>query len=550
MPLSLRAISVISAPAVLPAMFLSAAPAQASTIPAPPSRTLPSALDIAPPYQAGTRCLTKALPGPLDFAKLLNTTYGTHIYGILRTCAAEHGEGRALDWMVNAATPDGLALGNAITTWLTQKDSQGRVGAMARRLGINYIIWNHRMWRSYDPARGWAAYTGSNPHTDHIHTSFTWDGAYEQTSWWTGVALLQVRYTGPVSDPSSPVVVGGPTVTNTGYPLLAQGDTGADVTLAQRALGVAADGDFGPATLAALRTWQRAHGVQVTGTLDYPTWLRMIQLALVPPRAADSPLNPYAATTLRLGSSGPAVTALQEALGGLTADGAFGPLTQARVVAFQQANGIAPADGVAGPSTWAALMGVVLGSGGSGSGGAGGGGTTTASARLAGRATATAVMVAPVSSEFTAAKQSLVRLGSTGSAVLLVQSTLGYAGGSGVFDADTAAVVKAFQSRSGLPVTGVVDRATWDALERAKHPLIDYWQLVLRPGSTGPAVVAVQKVLGVTPDGVLGPATVTAVKACQARAKLAQTGYVATLTWKAIDAEATVPKGVIVNHPR
>ncbi len=547
MPLSLRAIGVISAPLALPAMFLAAAPAHATTVPQP-SKTLPSALDVAPPYQAGTLCLSTALPGPLDLAKLLNRTYGTHTYGILRTCAAEHGEGRALDWMVNAGTKDGLALGNTITTWLTAKDSQGRVGALARRLGINYIIWNHKMWRSYDPARGWATYTGSNPHTDHIHMSFTWDGAYEQTSWWTGVALLTVRYTGPVNDPSSPVVVTTPEVTNTGYPLLAEGDTGTDVALAQKAVGVSADGDFGPVTLAALKTWQTAHGVAATGRLDYPTWLTMIQLGLVPSRAAASPLHPYASTTLRVGSTGAAVLALQKALGGLTADSAFGPLTQERVMAFQKANAISPADGVAGPSTWAALMGVAAGSGGTG------GGTTAPGppppARLGSAAMTSAVMVAPVSSEFTAVKTSVVQLGSTGSAVRLVRSALGFGSTSTVFDADLAAAVKGFQSRSGLPVTGIVNRATWDALERNKHPLIDYWQIVLRPDSTGPAVVAVQKVLGVTPDGVFGPATISAVKACQARATLAQTGYVATLTWKAIDAEATTPKGVIVNHPR
>ena len=56
-------------------------------------------------YQEGTRCLTENQPGAVAFAKLLNATYGTRTYGILRKCAAEHGEGRALDWMIDATKP-------------------------------------------------------------------------------------------------------------------------------------------------------------------------------------------------------------------------------------------------------------------------------------------------------------------------------------------------------------------------------------------------------------------------------------------------------------
>lgn len=57
--------------------------------------------------------------------------------------------------------------------------------------------------------------------------------------------------------------------------------------------------------------------------------------------------------TLRLGSRGTAVSDLQQRLE-LTADGAFGPNTEAAVKAFQTAQGLA-ADGVVGPQTWAKL---------------------------------------------------------------------------------------------------------------------------------------------------------------------------------------------------
>jgi peptidoglycan hydrolase-like protein with peptidoglycan-binding domain len=50
-------------------------------------------------------------------------------------------------------------------------------------------------------------------------------------------------------------------------------------------------------------------------------------------------------------------------------------------------------------------------------------------------------------------------------------------------------------------------------------------------------VVALQKALRVTADGAFGPKTQAAVKALQGRAKLARTGVVASVTWKALEAE-------------
>jgi lysozyme len=75
-----------------------------------------------------------------------------------------------------------------------------------------------------------------------------------------------------------------------------------------------------------------------------------------PPVAPTTPpdLSPYSGLVLQIGSKGPAVVALQQALRITPVDGDFGPQTQAAVKAFQTAEGL-PANGIVGPETWTAL---------------------------------------------------------------------------------------------------------------------------------------------------------------------------------------------------
>ena len=83
--------------------------------------------------------------------------------------------------------------------------------------------------------------------------------------------------------------------------------------------------------------------------------------------------------------------------------------------------------------------------------------------------------------------------------------------------------------------SGVVELRTWNRLELSVYPLYPWWPSVAKLGSTGPKVVALQRALRITADGSFGPATQAAVKEAQLRAKLTQTGVVASLTWKAIE---------------
>ncbi len=141
-----------------------------------------------------------------------------------------------------------------------------------------------------------------------------------------------------------------------------------------------------------------------------------------------------------------------------------------------------------------------------------------------------------MTTEFTALKATTLRRGSAGSAVRALQKAIGGLAVDGHFGPATQARLISFQRSARLPATGVVDRHTWDAVERAAHPLLPYWNTVLRRGSHGSGVVALQKALRITADGSFGPKTEAAVKAAQKAAHLASTGVVATLTWKAVEA--------------
>ena len=531
--LPVRTIGAVSASVI--AFPLLASPAQATTYPYPqPSRTLPAALDVAASYQEGTRCLTENQPGAVAFAKLLNETYGTHVYGILRKCAAEHGEGRALDWMIDSTKPANLALANALTRWLVAPDAQGRPGAMARRFGINYIIFNRQQWKAWAPERGWVAYYGVSPHTDHIHFSFNWDGAYKRTSWWSGVAVTKplLGPTGSTTTPP-PAPAPAPTMTASGYPLLEQGATGADVVLAQKVIGVTADGRFGPITAAALGTWQSKHGVPATKKLDNPTWATMVYLKLVPVRS--NPLSAYANVVLRRGSTGTAVKALQKAIGNLTVDGSFGPATEARVREYQKAEGLT-VTGVVDSRVWAALMGAV---------------TAPATPAPAPAPTAPAPAPAPTTASPLAKYAGLtLKLWSTGEAVKALQKAIGKLTVDGSYGRLTEARVKEYQKAKGLTVTGVTDARVWKALMAqtttpapAATPAGTFATeftavktTTLKVGSTGAAVKVLQRALGgMVVDGTYRSTTAAAVKAFQTAHRLSATGVVDAKTWSALE---------------
>ncbi|MGA5406798.1 hypothetical protein ACPCSC_05975 [Streptomyces lavendulocolor] len=147
--------------------------------------------DIDPyaPYEPQRDCDPVAKPGVTGFRDLvLAACAGTTSLGISRACGSggqsEHKEGRAWDWGVDAGRQAHIA--DDVIGWLLATDRHGNPHALARRFGIMYMIWNRRIWMANRPDAGWQPYRGPNPHTDHVHFSFSWAGARRATTWWTG----------------------------------------------------------------------------------------------------------------------------------------------------------------------------------------------------------------------------------------------------------------------------------------------------------------------------------------------------------------------------
>jgi len=156
-----------------------------------------SAIENLSPYQPQTKCHPVAQPGVVKFRALILKTYpGTGDDGIVRACSvggtSEHKDGRAWDWAVSYKNAHQVAQVKALFNWLFATDAQGHKYAMARRLGVMYIIWNKHIWGTYAASSGWRNYACSGVtlcHQNHVHFSFSKAGASGKTSYWTKVVV-------------------------------------------------------------------------------------------------------------------------------------------------------------------------------------------------------------------------------------------------------------------------------------------------------------------------------------------------------------------------
>jgi len=141
-----------------------------------------------------------------------------------------------------------------------------------------------------------------------------------------------------------------------------RGDTGTKVREIQGKVGVPVDGDFGPATEAAVKRFQTKHGLDADGL-----WGPQCDaVKATAPKPASKPAAKPSTTSaprypglLKRGSKGSYVTSLQSRLKArgwnVKVDGDFGKTTEGIVRQFQAEKHLG-VDGKVGPQTWAAIF--------------------------------------------------------------------------------------------------------------------------------------------------------------------------------------------------
>ncbi len=274
----------------------------------------------------------------------------------------------------------------------------------------------------------------------------------------------------------------------------------------------------------------------------------------------DAPVDAISATLpdfpLRVGSVNDEVRTLQIRLNRIsgnypaipkiaTPDGFFSFDTEEAVKEFQRIFGLTP-DGIVGKATWYKIQQIY-----------------NAVKRL-GELNSEGITLSEVTQQF---PDELSR-GDEGNAVANLQvyidyvstyyNTVPYVDVDGIFGEGTESAVRAVQRTFDLPVTGVVDAATWEALYRAYLGIIgtvppQYTEGVTVPyggvplvlGSESEQVLLLQKYINyiaqyypeipsVSETGYFGTQTQTAVRAIQRLFGIEELGVVGILTWNVI----------------
>jgi hypothetical protein len=152
-------------------------------------------------YDHAVKCRRKPMPGAVDLQRWLERNAGGVSWGIIR-CemwgkdeASLHSEGRALDWHLDAGNACDRREATRLIALLLAPDSQGNQAALARRMGIQEIIWNCQAWFGGSELRDYSACVDkkgkrrkdvdrTTAHMDHIHFGLNWAGARKRTTFW------------------------------------------------------------------------------------------------------------------------------------------------------------------------------------------------------------------------------------------------------------------------------------------------------------------------------------------------------------------------------
>jgi hypothetical protein len=153
-------------------------------------------------YDYAKKCRKSPAKGALAMVDWLQKNAKGSFWGIMRCekwgkgSASLHAEGRAIDWHLSVHNAADRAEAQRLIHLLLATDKDGNVHALARRMGVQEIIWNCTAWFSgdggmkpysacYDKKGKRIKIDDTTAHRDHIHFGLNWAGAKLRTSFWS-----------------------------------------------------------------------------------------------------------------------------------------------------------------------------------------------------------------------------------------------------------------------------------------------------------------------------------------------------------------------------
>jgi hypothetical protein len=153
-------------------------------------------------YDNAKRCLSHPQPGTLALQSWLQRNWRGVTWGIMRCEKLSphnyslHSEGRAIDWHLDAGVPVEHHAALRLIDMLLAPDSNGNEAALARRMGVQGMIFNCHQWFGYGDRLSPYSYCYRRDgklrnhldrtlaHRNHIHIELNWAGARKRTSFW------------------------------------------------------------------------------------------------------------------------------------------------------------------------------------------------------------------------------------------------------------------------------------------------------------------------------------------------------------------------------
>ncbi|MGH2949677.1 MAG: hypothetical protein ACRDPC_26035 [Solirubrobacteraceae bacterium] len=153
-------------------------------------------------YDRATKCRKRTRPGVVALTQWLQANMHGVFWGSYRCekwgrkSASLHAENRAIDWHLDASVRADQRAADGLFRLLLAPDRRGNPQALARRMGVQELIWDCGYWgagmanfRPYSPCytrRGKRrrGVDRTTAHKDHIHIGMSKDGAMARTSFW------------------------------------------------------------------------------------------------------------------------------------------------------------------------------------------------------------------------------------------------------------------------------------------------------------------------------------------------------------------------------